>query len=61
MSGDFLVSLRKRYLRVVTNDSEDKFMVIFSDVQGAGGAWKRVYIPKEDFFFAEEDAMIDYQ
>ena len=61
MSGDFLVSLRKRYLRVVTNDSEDKFMVIFPDVQVAGGAWMRVYLPKEEFFFAEEDAAIDYQ
>ena len=61
MSGEFFVSLWKRYLRVVTNDSEDKFMVIFPDMQVAGGTWMQVYLPKEDFFFAEEDAAIDYQ
>ena len=61
MSGVFLVSLRKCYLRVVTNDSEDKFMVIFPDVQVAGGVWMLGYLPKEEFFFAEEDAAIDYQ
>lgn len=36
MSGECLVSLWKCFLLVITNDSEDKFMVIFPDVQGAG-------------------------
>ena len=61
MRGDFLVSLRKCFLRGITNDSEDKFMVIFPDVQVAGGTWMQVFLPKEDFFFAEENPVIDYQ
>ena len=61
MSGESLVSLWKCFLRGITNDSEDKFMVIFPDVQGTGMAWKLENLPKEDFFFAEEDTMLDYQ
>ena len=36
-------------------------MVIFPDVQVAGGTWMQVFLPKEDFFFAEENPVIDYQ